>query len=160
MAATALPQDRLIARLIALAWLALASLPAQAADNPLLGSWRWDNAKTLRNLQVPAEGSPELLESANRARTFVTQLNAKLNSNIIHTYSESEFTQVTFGPDGGVLSSESMPYLLIETHADHVVIDQLANGGRSTLYLDGPDSVYVEVHMGSFTFRDYFTRER
>lgn len=125
----------------------------------MLGSWRWDNGKTLRNLQVPAEGSQELLESAQRARTFVANLNAKLNSNVVVSFSKNEYTQSTFGPGGDVFSRESVPYRVIEVHADRIVIADQAEGGTSTLFFDGPDSFYVEVSVGTFIYKDYFTRE-
>src|SRR5262245_41811842 len=46
----------------------------QAADNPLIGSWRWDLEKTLRNIHPPAGASKSMVNSATKAKKFVEGL--------------------------------------------------------------------------------------
>ncbi len=41
----------------------LPASPSHAADNPL-GTWRWDNDKTLREFKLPTEGSEQLKSDA------------------------------------------------------------------------------------------------
>src|SRR5215211_1533248 len=134
--------------------------PCYAEDNPLIGSWRWDNAKTLANLQIPTEGSEELRKSASEAKTFVEGIATKLHSNVVFTYQERECSQVMYAEDGKILSRETFPYELVEVRRDVIVIDQPRNGGMVTFFREGTESMYVEVNVGAFTYNDYFTREK
>jgi hypothetical protein len=56
-----------------------------------------------------------------------------------------------------VLSKESFPYRIVEAGKDYVIVDQMKNGGVSKFFLAG-NGFYVEVKVGEFTYRDYFTR--
>ena len=56
-----------------------------------------------------------------------------------------------------VLSKASFPYKIVEVGKDYVIVDQMKNGGVGKLFLAG-NSFYVEVKVGEFTYRDYFTR--
>jgi hypothetical protein len=49
----------------------LLALPSHAADNPLIGTWKWDNDKTLQEFRVPTDGSEQLKSDAARAKRFV-----------------------------------------------------------------------------------------
>jgi hypothetical protein len=49
------------------------------------------------------------------------------------------------------------PYRIVEVGKDYVIVDQLKNGGISRLFLS-ENAFYVEVKVGEFTYRDYFTR--
>jgi hypothetical protein len=49
----------------------LLSLSSLAADNPLIGTWKWDNDKTLQEFRVPTDGSEQLKSDAARAKRFV-----------------------------------------------------------------------------------------
>jgi hypothetical protein len=129
-------------------------------ENPLLGSWRWDNNKTLMNLQLPANGSDELKKSASKARAFVEGAATKLRSNMVITYREHECDQIVFGDNGKVLSRETIPYRLVEVRKDHVVIDQLEKGGIVKLFRESDESMYVEVQVGSYKYKDYFTKQK
>jgi hypothetical protein len=80
-----------------------------------------------------------------------------LGSNMTLTYSEEECTQVTVGGSGAVLSKESSPYRIVEVGKGYVVVDQLKNGGTVKLFLSG-NGFYVEVKVGEFSYRDYFTK--
>lgn len=131
-----------------------------ASENPLLGSWKWDNNKTLMNLQLPAEGSDELKKSASKAKAFVEEAATKLRSNMVLTYREHECDQVVFGDNGQVLSKETIPYRLVEVRKDYVVIDQLEKGRIVKLFREGDGSMYVEVLVGSYKYKDYFTKQK
>jgi hypothetical protein len=72
-------------------------------------------------------------------------------------YSDTEYTQVIVGGKDIVLSKTSPPYRVVEIGGDYVIIDQLQNGGKVKLFLER-NSFYVEVKVGEFTYRDYFTR--
>jgi hypothetical protein len=56
-----------------------------------------------------------------------------------------------------VISKESIPYKILELGKDYVIVDPMKNGGVGKLFLVG-NSFYVEVAVGEFTYRDYFTR--
>jgi hypothetical protein len=129
-------------------------------ENPLIGSWRWDNAKTLANFRLPTEGSDELKQSADKAKRLVEGIAAKAHSNMVLTYRDSECEEVIFTQTGQVLSRETIPYRLVKVEKTVVIIDQKENGGIVKLFRDGNDSLYVEVQVGSYTYRDYFTREK
>jgi hypothetical protein len=133
-----------------------------ADENPLVGgSWRWDNNKTLANFQLPTEGSDELKGSANKAKRFVEGTVAKLHSNMVLTYRENQCEQVIFADGGRVLSRETWPYRLIRVEKTFVIIDEKKkDGGIVKLFRDGDDSLYVLVQVGSYQYRDYFTREK
>ena len=73
------------------------------------------------------------------------------------TYTDQECTQVIAGGSGIVISRESIPYKTLELRQDYVVVDQMKNGGVGKIFLAG-NSFYVEVKVGEFTYRDYFTR--
>jgi hypothetical protein len=135
----------------------LLALSCLAADNPLIGSWKWDNDKTLQEFRLPTEGSEPLKSDAARARRFVEGTVKQLGSNMTLMYTDKECTQVIVGGNGAVLSKESSPYRIVEVGKGYVVVDQLTNGGTSKLFWAG-DSFYVEVKVGEFTYRDYFTR--
>jgi hypothetical protein len=133
--------------------------PSIAGDNPLIGSWRWDNVKTLQNLKIPTEGSDELMKSAHKAKTFVQSVAKNLRSNMVLTYRDNECDQITFDNEGRELSRHTMAYRLVEVRKDVVIVDQLDNGGVVKLFRDGDKSFYVEVKVGEFAYRDYFTRQ-
>jgi hypothetical protein len=141
----------------------LAGLACQISctgDNPLLGSWRHDNNKTLMNMLPPADGSDELRTSASKARAFVEAQVTKLRTNVVLTYREHECEQIIFADNGEVLTRETFPYRLVEVRKDHIIIDQLENGGIAKLFREGDDSMYVEVQAGSYKYKDYFTKQR
>jgi hypothetical protein len=57
-----------------LAWPLLAPLQAAAsgaADNPLIGTWKWDNKRTLRELRLPTVGPEQFKRDAARAKHLV-----------------------------------------------------------------------------------------
>jgi predicted amidohydrolase YtcJ len=56
-----------------------------AAANPIIGTWKWDNVKTLQEFQSPTEGSAELKESAAKAKAFAEAIAKQLNSNMTLT---------------------------------------------------------------------------
>jgi hypothetical protein len=72
-------------------------------------------------------------------------------------YSDTEYTQVIVGGKDIVLSKTSPPYRVVEIGKDYVIIDQMKNWGIAKLFLTG-NGFYVEVNVGEFTYRDYFTR--
>jgi len=128
-----------------------------AADNPLIGTWKWDNVKTLREFQSPTEGSAELKASAAKAKAFVEAIAKKLNSNVRLTYTDNKCTEIIVDGKGHELSKESFPYKIVETHKDYIVVDQPNNGGPYRVYLEG-NGFYVEVNVGNYTYKDYFTK--
>jgi len=56
-----------------------------------------------------------------------------------------------------VLNKKSFAYKFVEAGKDYVIVDQMKNGGTGKLFLTG-NAFYVEVKVGEFTYRDYFTR--
>jgi hypothetical protein len=85
----------------------LLALSSQAADSPLLGTWKWDNDKTLREFKVPTEGSELSKNDAARAKRFVEGQIRNLHSNMTLTYTEKECTEVIVSRNEMVLSKES-----------------------------------------------------
>jgi hypothetical protein len=128
-----------------------------AADNPLIGSWKWDNDKTLREFRLPTDGSEQLKSDAARAKRFVEATVKKAGSNMTLTYTDKECTEVIVGGNAFVLRKESIPYKIVEVGSGYVIVDQLKHGGVIMLFLER-NSFYVEVKVGEFTFKDYFTR--
>jgi hypothetical protein len=137
--------------------ISLIALPIRAADNPLIGSWKWDNNKTLREFRLPRVGSEQFKSDAARAKRFVEGQIRNLQSNMTLTYTDQQCTQVIVGNSGTVISRESIPYKILELGKDYVVVDQMKNGGVGKVFLAG-NSFYVEVNVGEFTYRDYFTK--
>ena len=135
----------------------LLPLSSQAADNPLIGTWKWDNNKTLREFRLPTVGSEQFKSDAARAKRFVEGQIRNLQSTMTLTYTDQECTQAIVGSSGTVISRESIPYKILELGKDYVIVDQMKNGGVGKLFLAG-NSFYVEVKVGEFTYRDYFTR--
>jgi hypothetical protein len=64
-----------------------------APKNPLLGTWRMDDAKTLQEFQSPTEGSAELKGSAAKAKAFVEAVAKNLTSNVTLTYTDKSCTE-------------------------------------------------------------------
>jgi hypothetical protein len=87
-----------------------------APNNPLIGSWRWDNEKTLQNFHVSTQGTKEYMNSAAKAKQFVQSVAARIRSNMVLTYRDNEYDEVI--------------------------------------------TLFVEVKVGDFIYRDYFTRLR
>jgi hypothetical protein len=127
-----------------------------AAKNPLVGTWRSDDAKTLQEFQSPAEGSAELKASAAKAKAFVEAVAKKLNSNVTLTYTDSKCTEVIFDSKGHELSKESFPYKIVELGDSNIVIDEAS--GVSKIFFEG-NHFYVEVKVGDYAYKDYFTRQ-
>ena len=130
---------------------------SRAGENPLIGSWKWDNNKTLQNLQFPVEGSNELKASATKAKIFVEAIRKRIGSKTTVTYSDKEYLQVTYDDKDNILSKESAPYKLIKVGHDFVIIDQMKNGGHEKIFFEG-NSFFVEVHVGEYTYKDYFSK--
>lgn len=107
----------------------LLALPACAAANPLIGSWKWDNNKTLQELKMPTEGSDQLKSDAARAKRFVEGEIRNLNSNMTLTYTDKEYVEVIVDGHGAVLSKTSSPYKVVEIGKGYVIIDQMKNWG-------------------------------
>jgi hypothetical protein len=128
-------------------------------DNPLIGSWKWDNDKTLQSFKLPTEGSEELMRSARKAKSFAESVKKKLHSNMVLTYRQNECDQVIYDDNGHELSRETIPYRLVEVRKDMVIVDQPKNGGVGKLFRDGENSFYVIVKVDEFSYRDYFTRQ-
>jgi len=133
------------------------AIPGWAADNPLIGTWKWDNDKTLREFRLPTEGSEQLKSDAARAKRFVEGQVRNARSNMTLTYTDKEYTEVIVANSGMALSNETCPYRIVEVGKGYVIVDQLKNGGAGKLFLSG-NSFYVEVKVGEFTYRDYFTK--
>lgn len=128
----------------------------QAAENPLIGSWKWDNNMTLQNLRVPTQGSDEMKASAVRAKRFVESI--KINSlRVTLTYSGKNYIQVMSDDKGKVISRAFAPYHIIQTGKHFLVVDQNKNGGIKKLFFEG-NSFFVKVRMGQYTYKDYFTK--
>jgi hypothetical protein len=89
----------------------------QAADNPLIGSWRWDHDKTLRNMQTPAGASKAVMDSAAKAKKFVEAVKRKVGYMTV-TYSDHDYLQIEYAPDGTVLTRQSGPYELLQIEKD------------------------------------------
>jgi hypothetical protein len=113
-----------------------------APKNPLVGTWRSDNAKTLQELQSPAEGSSELKASAAKAKAFVEAVAEKLNSNVTLTYTDNKCTEIIFDSKGHELSKESFPHKIVELGESYIVIDEAS--GVSKIFFEG-NHFYVEV---------------
>ena len=129
-----------------------------ATTNPLIGSWKWDNHKTLQHFKMPARGSNQLMESAKKAKRFVMGTASKLRSNMVLIYRDEKCAEVIYDNSGHELSRKWVPYRVVKITKEYVVIDQFENGGVVKIYLDGDDSSYVPVRVGEFVYRDYFTR--
>ena len=87
----------------------LLTLPSRAADNPLIGTWKWDNNKTLREFRLPTVGSEPFKRDAARAKRFVEGQIRNLQSTMTLTYTDQECTQAIVGSSGTVISRESIP---------------------------------------------------
>ncbi len=154
------PKNRTLTRygcLAALILMAFTCNECLAAKNPLIGTWKWDNAKTLQEFQSPTEGSAQLKESAARAKAFAEAIAKHLNSNVTLTYTDKVCTEIVLDRKGDELSRESFPYKIIENNKDYVIVDQPNNGGVGRLFLEG-NHFYVEVKVGEYTYQDYFTK--
>jgi hypothetical protein len=128
-----------------------------AAKNPLIGTWKWDNAKTLQEFQSPTDGSAELKASAATTKAFVEAVAEKLNSNVTLTYTDSKCTEIIFDSKGHELSKESFPYKIVELSDSHIVIDEVS--GLSKIFFEG-NHFYVKVKVGDYTYKDYFTKSQ
>jgi hypothetical protein len=147
---------------VLLAGLLLATLSigsCRSATNPLVGSWRWDNAKTLENFKATAAAAPESQASSiEKARRFVESVATRLRSNMVLTYTDHDCAEVITDDTGREISREITPYKVLEIKNDHVLIDQSTKGGVVKLFREGDSSLSVEVKVGNFVYRDYFTR--
>jgi len=126
-----------------------------ASKSPIIGTWKWDDAKTLQEFQSPTEGSAELQASAAKAKAFVEAGAKKLNSNVTLTYTDSKCTEIIFDSKGHELSKESFPYKVVQLGASDIVIDEAS--GVSKIFFE-ENHFYVEVKVGDYTYKDYFTK--
>jgi len=126
-----------------------------APKNPLIGTWRSDDTKTLQEFQSPTEGSSERKVSAAKAKAFVEAVAEKLNSNVTLTYTDNKCTEIIFDSKGHELGKESFPYKIVELGESNIVIDEAS--GVSKIFFEG-NHFYVEVKVGDYTYEDYFTR--
>ena len=152
------PKNRTLTRygcLAALILMAFTCNECLAAKNPLIGTWKWDNAKTLQEFQSPTEGSAELKASAAKAKAFVEDVAKKLNSNVTLTYTEKECTEIIVDSIGHELSKESFPYKIVELGESNIVIDEACR--VSKIFFEG-NHFYVEVKVGDYIYKGYFTR--
>ena len=130
-----------------------------AVTNPLVGSWRWDNAKTLDNFKATADRAPESqAASVDKARRFVEAVATRLRSNMVLIYTDHDCTEVITDDAGREFSRETMRYKLLEVHDNYVLVDQFENGGVVKIFRENDLTLYVEVKVGDFVYRDYFTR--
>jgi hypothetical protein len=143
--------------LVALTLAALICGECEAAQNPLLGSWKWDNNKTLREFKFPTAGSEKLMNDAAKAKRFIDGTVTELRSNMTLTYTESSCVEVIYDSRRNVLSRKSFPYKIVETTDRYLTVDQPRNGGVGKLFLEG-NGFYVEVKVGDYTYKDYFTK--
>jgi hypothetical protein len=127
-----------------------------AAANPLIGSWKWDNEKTLQQFKIPSKGSHQLMESAAKAKRFVIATRTRLRSHMVLIYRDEECAEVIYDKSGHELSRKWSPYRVVTIAKDYVVIDE--NGGIAKIYLDDDNSFHVLVRIGDFVYKDYFTR--
>jgi hypothetical protein len=149
------PRIMLVAGLLSV----LSISSCRAVTNPLVGSWRWDNAKTLDNFKAAADGAPESqAASVDKARRFVEAVATRLRSNMVLIYTDHDCTQVITDDAGRELSRETMPYKLLELHDNYVLVDQFEKWGVVKIFRENDLSLYVEVKVGNFVYRDYFTR--
>jgi hypothetical protein len=121
-----------------------------------MGSWRWDLDKTLRSIRTPANASKAVKDSAAKAKKFVEAVKRDIGYMIV-TYSDHDYVQVDYRPDGTVGTPQSAPYELLQIEKDFVVIDQKAEGSSAKLFFEG-NSFYVEVQVGEYIYKDYFTK--
>jgi len=128
-----------------------------AQDNPLIGSWKWDNIKTLQELEVPQKASPETKRSATKAKRIVEMMGNKLGSNVTFTYTEKSCLEIVFDNKGNELSRESFPYKIVKKGKDFASIDQLDNGGVINIFFK-ENYFYVEMKVDDFVYKDYFVR--
>jgi hypothetical protein len=135
--------------LSALSFIAFTCNGCLAPKNPLIGTWRSDDAKTLREFQSPTEGS------AAKAKAFVEAVAEKLNSNVTLTYTDSKCIEIIFDSKGHELSKQSFPYKIVELGESNIVIDEAS--GVSRIFFEG-NHFYVEVKVGDYTYKDYFTK--
>lgn len=108
----------LLAAGLLLATLSIGS--CRSVTNPLVGSWRWDNAKTLNNLKPTADVAPEFQASADKARRFVEVVATRLHSNMVLTYTDHDYTEVITDDTGHELSRKTVPYKVLGINADYV----------------------------------------
>jgi hypothetical protein len=141
----------------ALLWAASFCNACLAQDNPLIGSWKWDNNKTLQNFRMPTEGTKAQMRSAAKAKAFVENAAAKLNSNMSLTYDQTNCREVIVDGKGSVLSDASYPYKIVKSGKGFLIVDQPGHGGKGKLFLEG-NSFYVAVKVDDFSYRDYFTK--
>jgi hypothetical protein len=81
----------------------------------------------------------------------------KLNSNVTLTYTDKNWTEIIFDSKGHEFSKESLPYTIVETHKDYIVVDQHNNYAPTRVYFEGR-SFYVEVKVSDYTYKSYFTK--
>ena len=67
------------------------------AKNPLLGSWKSDNAKTLHEFSLSTKGSKQLKSDAAKAKRFIESAAKKLGSNTTLTYIEGDCIEIADG---------------------------------------------------------------
>ena len=130
---------------------------SRAAENPLIGTWKWDLNKTLQNLRFPSEGSDELKASATKAKKFVEGAAKNIVPNTTVIFADKEYLQIIYDSKGNILSRAYAPYNIITIGQDFVVVDQMENGGIGKLFFEG-NSFYVEVQVGEYTYKDYFSK--
>jgi hypothetical protein len=80
----------------------------------------------------------------------------KLNSNMTLTYTDTKCTGIIIDCKGDELRKESFPYKIVELGESNIVIDEA--GGVSKIFFEG-NHFYVEVKVGDYTYKDYFTRQ-
>jgi hypothetical protein len=129
-----------------------------AAKSPLIGSWKWDNEKTLEEFRLLTKASDGMNGSTSKTEQFLAA-RLKHRLNVTFTYTEKRCIQITFDERGNLLGKESFPYRIVQSGKDFAVVNHFKNGGESKLFFrGGGDSFYVEVHTRDYEFRDYFTR--
>jgi hypothetical protein len=94
--------------------------------------------------------------TAAKAKAFVEAVARKRNSNVTLTYTDNRCTEIIFDSKGHELSKESFAYKIVELAESNIVIDEPS--GVSKIFFEG-NHFYVEVKVGEYTYRDYFTKE-
>ena len=116
-----------------------------SSNNPLVGKWKPDSQRTLKELKLLEDPSKSALNC----------FESKICGTGLVEYSGKNYLTVIVNKNGEILSEKSATYQVLEITNDYVYIDQFNNGGKFKLYFESKDSMYIKNESG---FNDYYLR--
>jgi hypothetical protein len=127
---------------------------AFADDNPLLGEWRMDAQRSLKELEGIEVVDSDQSRMAGKALRVMKSLKEEGCGTIKVVYHKDTYETII---TSNISSSAVEPYSVVERGDNYIVIDQFENGGIGKIIFI-KDGFYVNQEIEGFTYKDYFTK--